>query len=54
MTQKVVLQIMGNVRRIANIDSNHNVNAATNVSNKGVYNALQTFADAEKHNSWNE
>ena len=34
--------------RIANIDSNHNVYAATNVSKKGVYNALQTFADIGK------
>jgi hypothetical protein len=41
---------MGNMCRIANIDSNRNVYAATNISKKkkGVYNALQTFADTGK------
>jgi len=39
---------MGNMCRIANIDSNHNVYVATNISKKGVYNGFQTFTDTGK------
>jgi hypothetical protein len=40
---------MGNMCRIANIDSKDNVYAATSLSKKkGVYSALETFADTGK------